>query len=210
MLLGHIQRLTTCQQGIINTYLNDYLSEDRGMTVEGATATVLCFGIGNFFGLIVGGAGGQALCHINPRYPALLAGSGAIIGCFPFWLVLNTVHVTSSSFYIIIITSFAGLCAGITGPIVKANLQNVTLPTARGQAFAIYNTFDDFGRGLGPFFISIMISNLGGRLQAFNIGVFGWILCGTFNLMTYFTLEKDEKVMQQTLRAKMNGLDAEI
>lgn len=180
------------------------------MTVEGATATLLCFGIGNFFGLIVGGAGGQALCRINPRYPTLLAGSGAIIACFPIWLVLNTIHVTSSSLYIVIITGFAGLCAGITGPIVKANLQNVTLPTARGQAFAIYNMFDDFGRGLGPFFISIMISNLGGRLQAFNIGISGWFLCGVFNLITFFTIGKDEYEMQRTLRANLNGLDAEI
>jgi len=193
--------------GIINTYLNDFLSEDRVMTVEGATATVLCFGAGSFCGLLVGGAGGQALYHMDPRYPSILAGAAAIFGCIPFWLVLNTIDVTSSFFYIIIVTGCAGLCAGITGPIVKANLQNVTLPTARGQAFAIYNTFDDFGRGLGPLFISIMISKFGGRIRAFNIGVLGWILCGIFNLLSFFTIEKDEEKMQRTLEADLTKLD---
>jgi sugar phosphate permease len=173
------------------------------MSVEGATATVLCFGIGSFCGLLVGGAGGQALYRINPRYPPLLAGVAVILGCFPFWMVLNTVHATSSVFYIFVITAFAGLCAGVTGPVVKANLQNVTLPTARGQAFAIYNTFDDFGRGLGPVFIAMLISKYGSRRRAFNIGVLGWILCGFFNMLSALTIGKDEQKMHRSLEVTL-------
>lgn len=75
-------------------------------------------------------------------------------------------------------------------------MQNVTLPNARGQAFALQNTFDDFGRGLGPVFVAMLISNLGGRTIAFNISVIGWILCGIFNWLLYFTVEKDEADVQ--------------
>lgn len=178
------------------------------MSVEGATATVLCFGIGSFCGLLIGGAGGQALYRINPRYPSVLAGVAAILGCFPFWMVLNTVNAKSSVVYIFVVTAFAGLCAGVTGPVVKANLQNVTLPTARGQAFAIYNTFDDFGRGLGPVFIALLISKYGSRRQAFNVGVLGWIMCGIFNILTALTIGKDEEKMHRSLEvtlAMVNG-----
>ena len=53
----------------------------------------------------------------------------------------------SSWWWIGVVATSSGLLAGVTGPIVKASLQNVTLPETRGQAFALFNTFDDFGRG---------------------------------------------------------------
>ena len=68
----------------------------------------------------------------------------------------------------------AGTLSGITGPIVKATLQNVTMPTHRGQAFALLNTFDDFGRGLGPAFVARMIEKMG-RQRAFKVDIL-WIL----------------------------------
>ena len=141
---------------------------------------------------------------LDPRYPALLAGCAAILGCIPFWLLLNTIDETSPFLYVGVITLLGGLCTGVTGPIVKATLQNVTLPNTRGQAFAIYNLFDDFGRGLGPVFVSLLIVNLGGRTLAFNIGVFGWVICGVLNLLIYFTATLDERKAQATLAASLH------
>lgn len=171
---------------------------------QGATATVLFFGLGNFFGLVAGGAGGKLLYAMDPRYPALLAGSSAILGCIPFWLLLNTIDETSPFLYIGVITLLGGIGTGVTGPIVKATLQNVTLPTTRGQAFAIYNLFDDFGRGLGPVFVSLLIVNMGGRTPAFNLGVFGWVVCGILNLLIYFTVARDESKIQASLAATLH------
>lgn len=188
--------------GIINTFLNDFLSEDRGMTVEGATVVVMVFGIGNACGMLLGGTGGRHFYIKDPRYPPVLAGSMAILGCFPFWLLLNTVTADTSLIRIAVISILAGLGAGVTGPIVKATLQNVTLPTARGQAFALFNTFDDFGRGLGPLFVSLLITSLGGRTQAFNVGVLGWVLCGLLNMSMFFFVKKDEDKTQATLSAE--------
>lgn len=164
---------------------------------------MLCFGLGNFFGLLVGGGGGRYLYALDPRFPALLAGSAAILGCIPFWLLLNTIDETSPLLYIVVVTVLGGLGTGVTGPIVKATLQNVTLPTMRGQAFAIYNLFDDFGRGLGPVFVSMLIVNMGGRTPAFNVGVFGWIICGFLNLLIFFTVTVDERKAQATLAASL-------
>lgn len=154
--------------------------------------------------MVVGGAGGSYLYRLDKRFPALLAGSMAILGCFPFWILLNFVNASSSILSIASVSVLAGFCSGVTGPIVKATLQNVTLPTARGQAFAIFNTFDDFGKGLGPVFVAMLISQMGGRTPAFNVGVFGWILCGIFNLCIYLTVERDESQVQATIAAHLS------
>jgi hypothetical protein len=196
--------------GIVNTYLNDFLSENRGMSVEFATTTVLIFGLGNFFGMLLGGAGGSYLYRIDVRFPSQLAGSMAILGCFPFWILLNKVNASSSFVTIATVSVLSGAATGATGPIVKATLQNVTLPQARGTAFALFNTFDDFGRGLGPVFVAKLITSMGGRTPAFNIGVFGWILCGLFNLCMFCTVRKDERNVQTTIAANLAKRRTEV
>jgi predicted MFS family arabinose efflux permease len=185
-------------------YLNDFLSENRGMTVEVATLTVLFFGLGNFVGMLMGGFGATYLYRIDPRFPPLLAGFAAILGCFPFWMLLNLIDNNTFFLWTALVTWFAGVASGVTGPIIKAQLQNVTLPQERGQAFALFNTTDDFGRGLGPVFVAAMISRLGGRTNAFNIGVFGWVICGIINLGVFFTISEDEARVQSKILASLS------
>ena len=67
--------------GIVNTFLNDDLAQDCGMTIQAATTTLLVFDVGNFFGKYIGGFGGDYLYMKDPRYPALLGGSMAITAC---------------------------------------------------------------------------------------------------------------------------------
>ena len=205
VVLSLIQGAPGCiPWGIINVFLNDYLSEDRGFSVQMATTILMCFSAGYGLGLIVGGAGGKFLYKVDIRLPALLAGSTAIMGCFPLWFLLNSVD-SSTPFYIASSSAIvAGLGSAPTGPIIKATLTNVTLPRARGQAFALFNLFDDFGKGLGPFFVSLLIVKFGGRLPAFNVGVLGWIICGVANLAIFFTVAHDERVVQMTLAAQMH------
>ena len=97
-----------------------------------------------------------------------------------------------------------GFFTGPTGPIIKTTITNVTLPRSRGQAFAMFNLFDDFGKGLGPFFISILISHMG-RLKAFNVSVMGSMLCGLINASIYFTVKKDEEAVQATILSEMTS-----
>lgn len=189
--------------GIINVFLNDYLSEDRGFSVQAATTVLMLFSIGYGVGLIIGGAGGKMLYKIDIRLPALLAGGTAIVGCFPLWYLINEVD-SSTPFPIVAASAMlTGVGSAPTGPIIKATLTNVTLPRARGQAFALFNLFDDFGKGLGPFFVSLLIVRFG-RTHAFNIGVLGWIFCGVANLAIFFTVARDEQEVQTTLAAELN------
>jgi len=192
-----LQALPGCLPwGVINTYLNDYLSKDRGMSVEGATMTLTIFGFGLFFGMYLGGKGGERLYAIDVRYPSILMGSAAIFGYLTMDLMINDVHA-SSSYLSIASTSFVGgMGTGITGPIVKATLSNVTLPMLRGKAFAFLNIFDDLGNGLGPAFVSLLITRYG-RKRAFNISFLGWIACGVFNLFSFFYVRQDEENMRR-------------
>ena len=199
--------------GIVNTFLNDYLSKDCGLSVQAATTVILVFGVGNFFGVLLGGWGGSALYVKDVRFPNVLAGTMAIIGCIPLWILINTTHVEQydddgveslmsigQAIFVFFIAFLAGLGSGVTGPIVKATLQNVTLPHQRGQAFALLNTFDDFGRGLGPVFVAFMISGMGGRLPAFNVGISGWVLCGILNIALFWTIKSDEVTRERLFR----------
>lgn len=189
--------------GIINVFLNDYLSEDRGFSVQAATTVLMLFSIGYGVGLFVGGAGGKMLYKIDVRLPALLAGGTAIVGCFPLWYLINGVDVDTPFPIVAASAIVTGLGSAPTGPIIKATLTNVTLPRARGQAFALFNLFDDFGKGLGPFFVSLLIVRFG-RTLAFNIGVLGWIFCGIANLAIFFTVAHDEHEVQTTLAAELS------
>jgi len=207
VLLGVFQGAPGCiPWGIINTYLNDYLSSDRGLSVEGATLVILVFGVGNFIGTFLGGVGSSYLYAHGPQYPAILSSGSAIAGCFPLWGLINYNFDSNrnedddnnsgngSNYFVLgLISILAGILSGITGPIVKATLQNVTMPKTRGQAFALLNIFDDFGRGLGPAFVAWMIEKLGGRRNAFNVGICGWIFCGVLNGLLFFTVEADEE-----------------
>ena len=145
--------------------------------------------------------------HHGPQYPAVLSMSAAIAGCFPLWGLINYNFDSNNkgdgtnANYLLLgsISILAGILSGITGPIVKATLQNVTMPTHRGQAFALLNTFDDFGRGLGPAFIARMIEKMG-RKNAFNIGISGWIFCGLLNGLLFFTVEADEEQVRLSVQ----------
>ena len=121
-LIIFIQGLPGCLPwGMIYVFLNDYLSEDRGMSVEGATIALTCFGIGGLFGQIIGGWFGQVLYNINPRLQCLLMGSSTIVSVFPMLYLLNTINIHSAGFYIMAI--FAGFTININGPNVRVVLQ---------------------------------------------------------------------------------------
>jgi len=96
--------------GIFNTYLPDYLAIDRGMGVEYATFVLMINGLGIFCGMLLGGYGGGWLYSLDNRYPSLLAGGAVILGCFPFWFLLNNVDASTSFFVMAPVSIFMGLC----------------------------------------------------------------------------------------------------
>ena len=109
--------------GMIYVFLNDYFSEDRGLSIAAATAALTCFGVGGLVGQFVGGWIGQWLYNWDPRYQCVLMGSTTILSVFPMLYLLNTPDAGSWGFYIV--SLLAGFLVSMNGPNVRVVLQVV-------------------------------------------------------------------------------------
>lgn len=111
--------------GMIYTFMNDYLSEDRGMTVQGATGVLTCFGIGGLLGQLCGGYAGQYLYNWDVRYVCVLMGITTMCSVLPVLFLLNAHPMASAdmlgAFYFIAL--LGGWIVNINGPNVRVILQ---------------------------------------------------------------------------------------
>lgn len=188
--------------GMLLTFLNDYLAQDKGLSISSATSLVLCIGIGGALGVIGGGVLGQYLYNNRPKYMPVFIGTMTIIGTLPMWYLVKA-DIKSHYIFSFVNALLAGFLSSTVGPNVRAMIMNVNEPETRGLALAFQTTLDDLGKGLGPAVVAMMISTLG-RESAFFWATAGWIPCGALLLMTAFTLEGDEQAMQSRLKARMS------
>ncbi|EKX53604.1 hypothetical protein GUITHDRAFT_64114 [Guillardia theta CCMP2712] len=175
------------------TFLNDYLAQEKKMTVEHSTIVVTCYNLGILGGVIFGGVVGQLIYNIKTSFIAILMGVTTFLGIFPLlWLIYLPVP-TPPLLEIIAVALIGGLFTGVTGPCIRAVLLNVNMPETRGSAQALLTLTDDLGKGLGPLFMALLIIGLHGRLVAMSIAVFfGWLLCSILLCTLFFTIEADQ------------------
>ncbi len=194
----------TVPWGVFFIFLNDYYSQEKGFSIETATLIVMAVGLGSIIGGFSGGLIGNKVYNINPKFLPILCGSCILIGIIPMAFLLNypsQAGVANPNFMLPVIIGFiTGFIIIIAGPNVRAILLNVNAPETRGSIFALYNLTDDLGKGFGPVIISQLIV-IFGRVMAFNITNFFWVICGVVFLMIAYTFPKDE--------AKLNKLLAE-
>lgn len=107
--------------GMIYVFLNDYYSEDRGLSVQASTAALTCFGVGGVIGQLVGGYIGQILYNRDPRLQCLLMGGSTIVAVFFMLYLLNTDDLGSVGFYLM--AALAGGIVSMNGPNVRVVLQ---------------------------------------------------------------------------------------
>ena len=189
--------------GMLLTFLNDYLAQEKDLAISSATSLVLGIGVGGAFGVIGGGIVGQYLYNRSPRALPLFIGSCTIVGTFPMWYLIKgavRAHYTIAFACAV----FAGMASSTVGPNVRAMIMNVNEPETRGVALALQTTLDDLGKGLGPAIVALMISGLG-RESAFFWATAGWIPCGILLMMCSKHLEEDEAAMQMRLSRTLSG-----
>ncbi|PSC76649.1 MFS family transporter: sugar [Micractinium conductrix] len=189
--------------GMILTYLNDYLSQNKGMSVQGATLVLLVLGIGGAIGVVGGGIVGQWLYNRRKWAMSVFIGTCTVAGVLPMYFLINA-DVKNVLPLTIIAALLAGGLSGTVGPNMRAMIINCNEPETRGMALAIQSMLDDLGKGLGPVFVSFFIQKLG-RSGAFNLSTAGWIPCGLLLLGTAFTLARDEDAMQHRLRKVLSS-----
>jgi predicted MFS family arabinose efflux permease len=110
--------------------LTDYLYQQRGMTVEGATALMFVFGLGCLVGNIGGGVVGQWAYNQRKEFAALLMAFTTLLGFFPLYWLVNTpleIATPSGGFTPLAgLIAFSGGIAAFTGPLVRAFVMNGT------------------------------------------------------------------------------------
>ena len=185
--------------GILLTFLNDFLAQEKGISVAKATSIVLMVGIGGACGVIAGGLLGQYLYNKAKWRMSVFIGTCTVFASFPLWFLVNA-SVKSSIQRAYLAAFGAGALSSTVGPNIRAMIMNVNEPETRGVALALQSTLDDLGKGLGPALVAALISRLG-RSQAFNISAAGWIPCGLLLLLTGFTLSHDEQLMRYRIMA---------
>lgn len=143
--------------GIIFAYVNDYLAQDSGLGVINASISLTVFGIACALGGIWGAILGQHYQNAYRYKIGLFTGLSTLAGIPPtMFLVLANGRVFPTwTFFFCSFTG--GFLSSVTGPNVSAVVLNVNSPETRGTAFAIFNLFNDVGKGLGPFIGAFLI-----------------------------------------------------
>ena len=59
------------------------------------------------------------------------------------------------------------------------------------MAFGLFNFFDEFGKGLGPALVSLIVVRKG-REKAFTMVLLAWLGCGVILISMAFTVQRDE------------------
>ena len=150
--------------GIVNTYLNDYFSEEKNLSVESATTLILFFGVGAFLGISSSGCISALLyTKYGSSYPTLYAGIMTFLAPFPLYVLMDSSLVSYSFLASGFVAMIGGIFAGTASPVIKSTLINVTYPSRRGIASSLHIIFDDVGKGLGPFIISMLIGLFNGN-----------------------------------------------
>jgi len=202
VLLIIFQGLPGCiPWGVFWVFLNDYLSQDRGLKVHQATALLTVFGVGTVVGVLSGGALGRWLYARDKRYMLYMMGGSTCLSIVPLLILFNgdAKHNYNNGFFFFV--SFAaGVLMSMTGVNIKVVLQNVTTPETRGTAFAIHSLTDDLGKGGGPALVAALIVAMG-RQSALNLSAFMVLPCGLSILGIAFFVHADEARVQEAVRA---------
>eukprot|EP00743_Colponemidia_sp_Colp-15_P006698 GILK01007223.1.p1 GENE.GILK01007223.1~~GILK01007223.1.p1 ORF type:complete len:518 (-),score=43.92 GILK01007223.1:91-1593(-) len=199
----------TIPWGVIYVYLNDFMVQDKGMTVAQSTFALVVAGFGGLTGCVIGGFLGEYLYNKRSGYLSLLSGVTTILGAIPFFVLLNypkqNEAATVALWPALLLSFVAATLLTISGPSIRVMLLNINPPETRGTVFALYNIFDDLGKGFGPVVIAVLISSFGGRLFAFEIACLFWPLCGLVLIATVSCFPSDEEKMRIHLLKNADG-----
>ncbi|GLC48102.1 hypothetical protein PLESTB_000715300 [Pleodorina starrii] len=194
--------------GMVLTYFNDFLAQQKGFTVQAATGVLLFFGGGGALGVIGGGAGGQWLYNKRKEYQALLAGGCVLLGIAPLYVLINADLQRLGLGATCFLAALGGAVASVAGPNLRSVMLNVNEPETRGVALALQSMTDDLGKGLGPVLVAGLIHALG-REGAFNVATAGWIPCGLMLSALACCMRRDEAAMQTRLARSNEALQAQ-
>jgi MFS family permease len=187
----------TIPWAVITVFLPDFLHQEQGFTVPGATLLVLLFGIGAVVGGVAGGIIGSSLYKRDPALMPLVFGITQAASALPMLYLVNAellVAGGNGGVKLIVYPTaiLAGLFASLTGPNLKAILMNANVPSIRGAVFTFAYLFDSISKGLAPVIISLSVAAVGSRPLVFSVALLGWVASGAIIANISRTIKKDE------------------
>jgi len=194
---------TSVPWGIIFVFLNDYLSQECGMSVPDATFLLLLFGIGAALGGILGGWIGSRISAVQLFLLPLFMAASTLLGILPFFALLNG-KFQQSSFYIPCLYAFlGGLIANLPSVNIRPVLISVNLPETRGATLTAANLVVSLARGIGPLMLTSCMSITGWTRQlSFEVLlVLNWLIGAILLLFLARTLPSDQQWVEQELIA---------
>ena len=111
--------------GVIGTYLNDYLSQDKGFSVPLATVAVLVFNLGGGAGLVAGAGAGQLLYNWRKEWMPLLCGLAVLLVPAPLAFMINGDLLHAGLPATLAVAAAAGALGMVSPPNMRAALLNV-------------------------------------------------------------------------------------
>jgi len=192
---------TNVPWGIIFTFLNDYLSQEQGLSVPKSTLLILWFGLGCAAGGVIGGLCGSWCMRINRTLLPLFMAATTLLGTFPF-LGLLDLDLNKDGIQVCILLSFVGgLIANLPSVNVRPCLLNVNPPETRGAAMTAANLMINVARGAGPSLITISQKIFGvTRQYSFNITlIVFWSITTLLLIILANTLPYDQDQMESEL-----------
>lgn len=186
--------------GIIFTFLNDYFSQEQGMSVAASTILIVWFGLGCAAGGIIGGTIGTKLQRINRSFLPLFMALSTALGIIPF-LGLLDLKLNGASLLAIFL-AFIGPCiANLPSVNVRPCILNVNPPETRGAAMTAANLMVNVGRGAGPSIITLSQQLFyATRQYSFNLSlIVFWSLTTVLLIILAKTLPNDQDAMDAEL-----------
>lgn len=180
--------------------MNDYLSQEQGLSVPASTFLVFWFGVGSAGGGILGGVLGSKAMRINRVYLPLFMALTTFLGIFPF-LGLIDLKLNGPSLLAIFLSFMGGLTANLPSVNVRPCLLNVNPPETRGATMTAANLMINVARGFGPSLIILGQIVFGvDRQYSFNFTLIVFWTITTFLLL----------ILAKTLPEDQDAMDAEL
>jgi predicted MFS family arabinose efflux permease len=193
--------------GVLNTFLADFLAQDRKLGVKVTTSALLVYAAGALLGALGGAALTQHLFNTRPRYVGLVVAAATAGGIGPLLYIVRSDGFGPGRFGPLGGAAFgAGVLTCVAAPAMRTAVLNVNPPETRGSAFSIYVFLDSLGKGLGPL-AAASLTVRDGRRSAFTTCVSLWAVSAGLQSLLMFTLRADEAALQRRLRtAKLKGV----
>lgn len=187
--------------GCIFVFLNDYLSQEQGLSVPDATFLVFLYGVGSAVGGLLGGYLGQETTAMKRSYMPIFMAVTTIAGIFPFLGLLNIDFGGRDGPIAIFLSLSAGVIANLPSVNIRPCLINVNPPEMRGAALTASNAIINLARGIGPCFLTWICAIFKVNRQfSFNVLIiFFWFVAGIQLFMLAGTLPHDQDRMEEEL-----------